>query len=523
MGQIVPFVARVRDSGDWTAAERARLEALADQLQASGVKVDVVFGATDAGDPWCVVTNGDGDVLIHVARIGGVFVVHSAVDDTISEDADLHAALREQLDAAGAMPPQTSATILPFGLTARQGQTFLALVAASAFFYETLGDAGPADAAVAPPLPPSEDPVPLPPGPEDSTVQHRETAAQASALPDPHDDAAPVAATLEPASDPQPAAAPAVEEELPSPPPQTAPVAHAAVDATVAPAAAEDAAPVTVIKGTDGDDLLVGTAADERIEGGAGNDTLIGGGGHDTLDGGAGNDRIELAPDAVAIGGSGADTFVVQAPVHPGHPDTLLGVVLDFNGAEGDRLVTWRGEWIRFGQNGDPPPGPPPPRTDGTATDGGDAGQNTGATPDHNSLLTTATVAPDDGTQNGGDDGSRTVGPFTLIPTNDFVRVEVDLNGDGTPDGYVLVRSRATTPQAGDASEATHSVGPLTVTDTATSTRLDVDLNGDGVSDSFMIVDHRGWPPSAGADAQATDPVMASVGHTLTAAADFLG
>ena len=33
MGQVVPFIARVRDSGDWTAAERARLEALARTLE----------------------------------------------------------------------------------------------------------------------------------------------------------------------------------------------------------------------------------------------------------------------------------------------------------------------------------------------------------------------------------------------------------------------------------------------------------------------------------------------------------
>ena len=81
MGQVVPFIARVRDSGDWTAAERARLQELADRLAAGGVDVEVIFGATDEGDPWCVVTDGNGDVLIHVARIDGEFVVHSAVDD----------------------------------------------------------------------------------------------------------------------------------------------------------------------------------------------------------------------------------------------------------------------------------------------------------------------------------------------------------------------------------------------------------------------------------------------------------
>jgi len=160
MGQVVPFIARVRDSGDWTASERARLEEVADRLAAGGVHVEVIFGATDEGDPWCVVTDGNGDVLIHVARIDGKFVVHSAVDDAVNENVDLHAALRDQLDSTEAAIAPQSATILPFGL--RQGQTFLALVAAAAFFYETAGVSGEAQAAEAPPELPAEPTAPPP-------------------------------------------------------------------------------------------------------------------------------------------------------------------------------------------------------------------------------------------------------------------------------------------------------------------------------------------------------------------------
>jgi len=180
MGQVVPFIARVRDSGDWSAAERARLEELADRLAASGVHVEVIFGATDEGDPWCVVTDENGDVLIHVARIDGRFVVHSAIDDAVNESVDLHTALRDRLDAAEeALAPQ-SATILPFSLSARQGQTFLALLAAAAFFYETAGVGETAEAAEAPAAPlPIEDPPPAPDA--DAPTQERELAVQAAA------------------------------------------------------------------------------------------------------------------------------------------------------------------------------------------------------------------------------------------------------------------------------------------------------------------------------------------------------
>ena len=98
-----------------------------------------------------------GDVLIHVARIDGIFVVHSAFDDTLSEGADLHEALRDQLHAAADWAePQPSAEILPF--EARRAQSFLALVAAAAFFYEATAPA-PAHAEAAPPPETPHDPV----------------------------------------------------------------------------------------------------------------------------------------------------------------------------------------------------------------------------------------------------------------------------------------------------------------------------------------------------------------------------
>jgi hypothetical protein len=485
MGQVVPFIARVRDSGDWSTSERARLEGLADQLGQAGVDVEVIFGATDEGDPWCVVTDANGDVLIHVARIGGVFVVHSAVDDAMSEGGDLHAALRDRLAATEDAVAPKSATILPF--EARQAQTLLALVVAAAFFYETAGLGGEAQAGEAPhaPAAPEETPPPAAANDHDAHSQDREVIARGAAL-QADEDAPSATAALSAPAEPAPApAAAATLEETPALPAHLAPVAtesaaKAAVVLAAAPAAEVATTPL-VIKGTAGDDLLVGTAANEHILGGAGNDTLQGGGGHDTLDGGAGNDRIELEGGVVAIGGAGADTFVIRAlaPGHYGHTETFLGYIADFNGQEGDRVLTAGGRAVQI-----PPPG---------------SGPNHWMQP--NTFGPTGGEHPLTGTEAG---TPPTTGPTPLGTFQTVARVDVDLDGDGVTDGYLLVAFRTATadaphdPLAPPGATAT-VLGP----DPLHDGKLLVDLNGDGLADGMIAAGH------------ATDETLLVVGRGL--------
>ena len=410
MGQVVPFIARVRDSGDWSAAERARLEDLAERLAAGGVHVEVIFGATDEGDPWCVVTDADGDVLIHVARIDGKFVVHSAVDDAVNESVDLHTALRDRLAATEEAMTPRSATILPFGLTARQGQTFLALLAATTFFYETaaVGDTAEARETLHA-LPPVDE---TPQAEDETPVQEREAAPGVALQP------ASAATAPQLAPTPDSVAAPVAPHEGDEATPVLGAQALAASSASdTTAAAAPSVEPAILIQGTDGVDVLIGTAADEHIIGGDGDDTLRGGGGNDVLDGGAGDDVLEVTGQVIAIGGTGADTFVVQGPIHVSGPDTLLGVILDFNGADGDRVFNAAGEAVRFR----PPPGDADKQT---PTDNGFTTQLTPRPPEPD---------PQDPLQptGGGDFGTTTLRP-------PLTRVDVDLDGDGVADGYLL-------------------------------------------------------------------------------------
>jgi hypothetical protein len=98
MSNVVPFTPRA-ESGGWSAGERARLSELADRLAADGIHVRVVYGATDAGDPWCVITDEFDEVLVHVARINGQFVVHDAAADVVEEDDTLWTAVDRLLGA----------------------------------------------------------------------------------------------------------------------------------------------------------------------------------------------------------------------------------------------------------------------------------------------------------------------------------------------------------------------------------------------------------------------------------------
>jgi len=362
MGEILPFVARVRDSGDWTVSERARLEALADQFARDGVHVEVIYGATEDGDPWCVVKDANEDILVHVARIGSKFVVHFAAQDTLDEGADLPSALGARLDNLPE-PAHAGADVVPFSLAGRQAQSFLALIVATAFFYETRDALASLDQPHAA-APPSDgaDHAALAAAPLDADDRpERDLPAHSAALTDPTPEPGAAARAWTAADEAQPTAAKAApSHEAPAPAPATtgtqaaeapAPAAARAMVITEA-----EAGPHT-LTGTAGADLLVGGAGADLIHGGDGADTLQGGGAgpgqFDTLDGGAGDDRIEVTAQVVATGGDGADTFVVQAPVVLGQATRLLGTITDFDAAHGDRLVDFRGLSLTL----TPPPG----------------------------------------------------------------------------------------------------------------------------------------------------------------------
>jgi Ca2+-binding RTX toxin-like protein len=80
-------------------------------------------------------------------------------------------------------------------------------------------------------------------------------------------------------------------------------------------------------------DVLFGNLGGDSLDGGFGHDLIRGGQGSDSIDGGSGDDWIsgDRGSDTIT-GGTGADTFHSFA-------DAGLDRILDFNAAEGDRVL----------------------------------------------------------------------------------------------------------------------------------------------------------------------------------------
>ncbi|MFC3080536.1 hypothetical protein ACFODL_20740 [Phenylobacterium terrae] len=344
MGDIIPFISRLVGRLDWSAGEKARLQQLADKLGTGSLDLEVVFGRSDQGEPWCAVTGEDQEVLVHIARIGGRFIVHHIAQDVLETGSTLWAAVERALgEAWGETPAPALAEVVPIDAHVRQTHILSALVVAAVLIEAELEPfAEPAaDLPLAAPLSEAapSDVTPAASAETDASIQARAGQEDAARPSSGAKKLAPMALyeTEE--------AAPARAAQSPPPAPESKPAQAQPVEAAAvaADAAAEPDGPaLSRLIGGDGDDEITGTDAAEALFGGAGDDTLAGGGApqgqFDWLVGGAGDDRLALDAQAVALGGPGADRFVfTYRPAGDG--TQVLGRVLDFTPSQGDALA----------------------------------------------------------------------------------------------------------------------------------------------------------------------------------------
>jgi Ca2+-binding RTX toxin-like protein len=355
MGEILAFSPRPPAS-DWSANERGLLMLLTQQLETAYGEVDGIFGQTDSGDPWYVVTDAHQDVLVHIARIDGQFVVHDAAIDMFHQVGSLWGALRQVLSSG---IPEQNGTVVAFNPSSREAQSFLSLVIAVGLYLELHGaELGEAGRLTFENLPRADDPALEAMASKLIAALNLEADRAHAHTPAAVAGEAAAQATIKPEG------AASIAIQAPSEAPQGLSVfkiAHlAAPPAPVsgtghAPAASDDKAVVedvagtgfaatkTVMLGTPGNDVLYGTSGGDVIRGAAGDDYIDGRGAPkgevDHLDGGEGNDRIVMNARVVATGGTGADTFLISAAQPADKTAALLGVVLDYSAAKGDHLA----------------------------------------------------------------------------------------------------------------------------------------------------------------------------------------
>lgn len=471
---MLRFIRAVTQTGYWTNQEKAELFRLAEELSGQGSGVETATGISDNGDPWFIVYDAaSGDVLVHVARIAGKFVVHDMSGDLLLEGGDL----RRLVDRASGIDPAEIANgtygnnvvvlaalalVIDFFLNtekaeaAAEAETPLPLAFAALAIGHTQIDLPPPDAAAATDKPGNGDRL---------HGQGQWSALPVigeSAITTPGDDRqahlAAQAAFAVRSADTAPIFQPLAPLASPATDVATLDLTGGAGNDTLVGGAGND-----TLRGGDGNDLLAGGAGDDLLVGGNGDDTLVGGAGHDTLIGGAGDDTLVVDASDIALGGSGADRFVVTDSLvgqwvtltQTGQTVSFSTNIKDFSFAEGDHLSFQLKNWQVTvdlvstagavkpdvgGKAGNAGSG-------GNDKSGGGDGANADADSDGNRLMGGGTADGDDDfgiTSGGGDLGTSLLPPGTSPSEETFIppgtEVELDTDNDGLIDTVITVR-----------------------------------------------------------------------------------
>lgn len=360
MGDVLRFIRAVTQTGYWTNQEKAELFRLTQELADQDAGIETASGLSDTGDPWFIVYSAaTGDVLVHVARIGGRFVVHDLSGDLLIEGDDLRR-LVNRAAGQGGLEEFTQANLNNVVVLAS-----LALVVD--FFLHTepaaAMDAGD-DLTMTTNLAPMAMIALMDDLPAIAAGDSSKSASDRSAVHTAWSAVPVVGESMLILADGQLAlarqAAAAGDTDIPAIQPHAtataapAPIADLTITGTDAAETLVGAAGNDTLRGGQGDDLLLGGAGNDLLEGGAGDDTLVGGLGHDTLRGGDGNDTLVVDAQDIATGGRGADHFVVTDSLltrwvelkSQGTPIEMSRNITDFRFADGDHLSFAVRKWL---------------------------------------------------------------------------------------------------------------------------------------------------------------------------------
>ena len=120
----------IQQRGGWGNVEMAQFARIQRLLENVGLHIDVEHGVTDEGDPWCVFcSNTTGEVIIHAARLDGLYMFDSPVLRTPIEGRSFQHCAEKFLDEAmQAIPVVRRRSTLQVHPSALLASVFLTIV-----------------------------------------------------------------------------------------------------------------------------------------------------------------------------------------------------------------------------------------------------------------------------------------------------------------------------------------------------------------------------------------------------------
>src|SRR5262245_42917164 len=95
-GNVVSIERLVRRSRDWSPQELAEFYRVESALVQAGLNIDTERGLTDEGEPWfAFCRRDDGEVIVHIARIGGSYTLAGPAYGGIISGPDIGTLVRD--------------------------------------------------------------------------------------------------------------------------------------------------------------------------------------------------------------------------------------------------------------------------------------------------------------------------------------------------------------------------------------------------------------------------------------------
>ena len=92
--KVVSLSRLFRRNWDWSSQELAEFYRVETALLQAGLRIDTERGVSEGGDPWFVFCRQDGEVIVHIARIDGEYILAGSSYEGIARGSDIGTLVR---------------------------------------------------------------------------------------------------------------------------------------------------------------------------------------------------------------------------------------------------------------------------------------------------------------------------------------------------------------------------------------------------------------------------------------------